>query len=156
MLDYMKLQIEVLKLLNKEKTADRVRVCIDDLDVLITPDGMRSYRIPAYGFYLDTNKIRAFENLSRIMNTERGQEVQLTQDIKLSENGKDKLIIFVFADGKKAYIKEKYINTILPKLNAKHYYHFYMESPATVLKVFEDNVCVAAFMPIVFKNKGDH
>jgi hypothetical protein len=89
------------------------------------------------------------------MNTERGQEVQLTQDIKLSENGKDKLIIFVFADGKKAYIKEKYINTILPKLNAKHYYHFYMESPAAVLKVFEDNVCVAAFMPIVFKNKGD-
>ena len=156
MFDYMKLQIEVLKLLNKEKTADRVRICIDDLDVLITPDGMRSYRIPEFKFYLDTNKIRAFENLSRIMNTERGQEVQLTQDIKLSENGKDKLIIFVFADGKKAYIKEKYINTILPKLNAKHYYHFYMESPAAVLKVFEDNICVAAFMPIVFKNKGDH
>ena len=156
MFDYMKLQIEVLKLLNKEKTADRVRVCIDDLDVLITPDGMRSYRIPEFKFYLDTNKIRAFENLSRIMNTERGQEVQLTQDIKLSENGKNKLIIFVFADGKKAYIKEKYINTILPKLNAKHYYHFYMESPAAVLKVFEDNICVAAFMPIVFKNKGDH
>lgn len=156
MFDYMKLQIEVLKLLNKEKTADRVRVCIDDLDVLITPDGMRSYRIPEFKFYLDTNKIRAFENLSRIMNTERGQEVQLTQDIKLSENGKNKLIIFVFADGKKAYIKEKYINTILPKLNAKHYYHFYMESPAAVLKVFEDNICVAAFMPIVYKNKGDH
>lgn len=154
MFDYMKLQIEVLKLLNKEKTADRVRVCIDDLDVLITPDGMRSYRIPAYNFYLDASKIRAFENLSRIMNTERGQEVQLTQDIKLSENGKDKLIIFCFADGKKAYIKEKYINTILPKLNAKHYYHFYMENPGAALKVFEDDICVAVFMPIVLKNKG--
>lgn len=154
MFDFMKLQIEVLKLLNKEKTADRVRVCIDDLDVLITPDGSRSYRIPQYAFYLDTSKMREFENLSRIMNTERGQEVQLTQDIKLSENGKDKLIIFVFADGKQAYIKEKYINTILPKLNAKHYYHFYMENPKAALKVFEDNECVAAFMPIVFKNKG--
>lgn len=154
MFDFIKLQIEVLKLLNKEKTADRVRVCIDDLDVLITPDGMRSYRIPAVWFYLDANKIRTFDNLSRIMNTEHGQEVQLTQDIKLSENGKDKLLIFAFADGKQAYIKEKYINTILPKLNAKHYYHFYMESPAAVLKVFEDDVCVAAFMPIVFKNKG--
>lgn len=154
MFDYMKLQIEVLKLLNKEKTADRVRVCVDDLDVLIAPDGMRSYRIPAYEFYLDANKIREFNSLKNIMNTEHGQEVQLTRDIKLSENGKDKLLAFVFADGKKAYIKEKYINTILPKLNAKHYYHFYMESPAAALKVFEDNICIAVFMPIVFKNKG--
>lgn len=154
MFDYMKLQIEVLKLLDKEKTADRVRVCIDDLDVLIMPAGTRSYRIPAYKFYLDTNKIREFNSLKNIMNTECGQEVQLTQDIKLSENGKDKLIIFAFADGKKAYIKEKYINTILPKLNTKHYYHFYMENPAAALKVFEDDICVAVFMPIVFKNKG--
>lgn len=154
MFDCMKLQIEVLKLLNKEKTADRVRVCIDDLDVLISPDGMRSYRIPAYEFYLDANKIREFNSLKNIMNTEHGQEVQLTQDIKLSENGKDKLIIFAFADGKQVYIKEKYISTILPKLNAKHYYHFYMESPAAALKAFEDDICVAVFMPIVFKNKG--
>lgn len=154
MFDFTKLQIEALKLLNKEKTADRVRVCIDDMDVLITPDGMRSYRIPAYNFYLDANKIRAFENLSRIMNTERGQEVQLTQDIKLSENGKDKLLIFAFPDGKQAYIKEKYINTILPKLNAKHYYHFYMVNPGAALKVFEDDICVAVFMPTVPKNKG--
>lgn len=154
MFDYVKLQTEVLKQLNKEKTADRVRVCVDDMDVLFTPDGTRAYRIPQYAFYLDTSKMREFENLSRIMNTERGQEVQLTQDIKLSENGKDKLLIFVFADGKQAYIKEKHINTILPKLNAKHYYHFYMENPGAALKVFEDDICVAAFMPIVPKNKG--
>lgn len=151
MFDFIKLQIEVLKLLNKEKMANRVRICVDDLDVLITPDGTRSYRIPAYKFYLDANKIREFNSLKNFMNTEHGQEVQLTQDIKLSENGKDKLLIFAFADGKQAYIKEKYINTILPKLNAKHYYHFYMESPAAALKVFEDDICVAAFMPIVFK-----
>lgn len=149
MFDYMKLQIEVLKLLNKEETADRVRVCVDDLDVLITPDGMRSYRIPAYKFYLDANKIREFNSLKNIMNTEHGQEVQLTQDMKLFENGKDKLLIFVFADGKKAYIKEKFINTILPKLNAKHYYHFYMNDYKSPLKVFEDDTCIAFFMPVV-------
>lgn len=152
MFDFMKIQIEVLKLLNKEKTADRVRVCIDDLDVLITPDGLRAYRIPQYAFYLDTSKMREFNSLKNIMNTKRGQEVQLTQDIKLSENGKDKLLIFVFADGKQVYIKEKYINTILPKLNARHYYHFYMENPGAALKVFEDDICVAVFMPVVFKN----
>lgn len=151
MFDYMKLQIEVLKSLNKEETADRVRVCIDDLDVLIAPDGYRAYRIPAVWFYLDPSKMQTMNVLKNVMNTEHGQEVQLTQDIKLSENGKDKLLIFAFADGKQAYIKEKYINTILPKLNAKHYYHFYMESPAAALKVFEDDICVAVFMPIVLK-----
>lgn len=154
MFDYTKLQIEVLKLLSKEKTADRVRICVDDLDVLITPDGYRSYRIPAVWLYLNPSKIQTMDALKNVMNTEHGQEVQLTQDIKLSENGKDKLIIFCFADGKKAYIKEKYINTILSKLNAKHYYHFYMENPGAALKVFEDDICVAVFMPIVLKNKG--
>lgn len=149
----MKLQIEAIKALSYEKTADRVRVCIDDTDILLTPDGIRGYRIPATQFYLDTEKMRAFNSLANVMNTERGQEVQLTQDIKLSENGKDKLLIFAFADGKKAYINEKHINTILPKLNAKHYYHFYMTSPEAPLKVFEDVICIAVFMPVVDKKK---
>ena len=39
-------------------------------------------------------------------------------------------------------------------MNTNHYYHFYMVSPETTLKVFEDNECVAVFMPVVFKNKG--
>lgn len=153
MFNYMKLQIEAIKALSYEKAAARVSVCIDDTDILLSPDGIRGYRIPATQFYLDTEKIRAFNGLANFMNTERGQEVQLTQDIKLFENGKDKLLIFAFADGKKAYIKEKYINTILPKLHAKHYYHFYMANPQSPLKVFEDELCVAAFMPVVFKNK---
>lgn len=153
MFDYIKLQIEAIKVLSYEKTADRVRVCIDDTDILLTPDGLRSYRIPASQFYLDTEKIRVFNSLGNIMNTERGQEVQLTQDIKLSENGKDKLLTFAFVDGKKACICEKYINTILPKLNTKHYYHFYMASPEATLKVFEDDICIAVFMPVVLKNK---
>ena len=149
MFDYIKLQIEAIKALSYEKTADRVRVCIDDTDILLTPDGLRGYRIPVAQFYLDTEKMHAFNSLTNIMNTERGQEVQLTQDIKLSENGKDKLLTFAFADGKKAYIKEKHINTILSKLNAKHYYHFYMNDYKSPLKVFEDDTCIAVFMPVV-------
>ena len=152
MFDYIKLQMEVLKLLNKDKTKDRVRVCVDDMDVLFTPDGQRSYRVPASLFFLDTSKIREFNNLKNIMNTECGQEVELSNEKTIAENGKDDLLIFKFVDGKRAYIKEAYIKTILPKLNAKHYYHFYMTSPESALKVFEDNECVAAFMPVVFKN----
>ena len=153
MFDYIKLQMEVLKLLNKDKTKERVRVCVDDLDVLITPDMKRSYRIPAIYFYLDPSKITAFNGLVNFMNTQRGQEVELTNEKTIAENGKDDLLIFKFADGKRAYIKEAYIKTILPKLNAKHYYHFYMTSPESALKVFEDNECIAAFMPVVFNNK---
>lgn len=154
MFDFIKLQVEAIKLLNKEKTAERVRVCVDDTDVLFTPDSLRAYRIPAYHFYLDTNKIRVFENLQNIMNTERGVEVQLTHDFVLSENGKNKLSAFVFADGRRAYVNEKHINTILPKINAMHNYHFYMNDYKTPLKVFEDDICIAVFMPVVFKNKG--
>lgn len=154
MFDHIKLQIEIIKALNNEKNRERVRVCLDDLDVLITPDGVRAYRIPAALFYLDATKITAFDSLSNIMNTAHGQEVELTNEMTLSENGKDKLLIFKFEDGKRAYFKEKHINTILPKLHAKHYYHFYMETPKTMLKVFKGGECVAAFMPVVFKNKG--
>lgn len=154
MFDCIKLQIEVLKLLNKDKTKERVRVCIDDMDILFTPDGQRAYRIPAICFYLDPSKIQEFRGLANIMNTERGQEVELSNEKTIAENGKDDLLIFKFADGKRAYIKEAHIKTILPKLNAKHYYHFYMTSPESALKVFEDNECIAVFMPVVFKNKG--
>lgn len=154
MFNYIKLQTEVLKLLNKDKTKDRVRICVDDLDVLFTPDGMRCYRIPAIYFYLDPSKITAFNGLANIMNTERGQEVELTNEKTIAANGKDDLLIFKFADGKRAYIKDAYIKTILPKPHEKHYYHFYMETQKTALKVFEDNECVAVFMPVVFKNKG--
>ena len=154
MFDYMKLQIEALKLLNKEKTKNRVRVYVDDTDVLFTPDGQRSYRIPASLFFLDTSKIQEFRGLGNVMNTERGQEIELTTEKMIAPNDKDDLLIFKFADGKRAYIKEKYINTILPKPNTNHYYHFYMASPESALKVFEDNECVAVFMPIVLKNKG--
>lgn len=154
MFDCIKLQIEVLKLLNKDKTKERVRVCVDDMDVLFTPDGLRSYRVPASLFFLDTSKIREFNNLKNIMNTERGQEVKLTCEKTIAENRKDDLLIFEFADGKRAYFKETYIKTILPKIYENHYYHFYMTSPESTLKVFEDDVCIAVFMPVVFKNKG--
>lgn len=154
MFDYIKLQMEVLKLLNKEKTKERVRVCVDDTDVLFTPDGLRSYRVPASLFFLDPSKMREFNNLRNIMNTERGQEVELSNEKTIAENGKDDLLIFKFADGKRAYIKEALIKTILPKIGANHYYHFHMTSPGSALKVFEDNECVAVFMPVVFKNKG--
>ena len=154
MFDYMKLQIEALKLLNKDKTKDRVRVYVDDTDVLFTPDGQRAYRIPATYFYLDPSKIQEFRGLVNVMNTECGQEIELTTEKMIAPNGKDDLLIFKFADGKRAYIKEKYINTILPKLNSNHYYHFYMASPEGALKVFEDNECIAVFMPVVIKNKG--
>lgn len=154
MFDTIKLQIELLKLLNKDKDRDRVRVCIDDLDVLFTPDEMRAYRVPAILFYLDPSKMQEFRGLVNVMNTQRGQEVELTNEKTIAANGKDDLLIFKFADGKRAYIKESYIKTILPKLNVNHYYHFYMESPKAALKMFEDNKCVAAFMPVVFKNKG--
>ena len=154
MFDYIKLQMEVLKMLNKDKTKDRVRICVDDLDVLITPDGKRSYRIPAIYFYLDPSKMQEFRVLVNIMNTERGQEVELTNEKTIAANGNDDLLIFKFADGKRAYINEAYIKTILPKTSAKHYYHFYMARPDSTLKVFEDNKCVAVFMPVVFKNKG--
>ena len=154
MFDYIKLQMEVLKMLSKDKAKDRVRVCVDDMDVLFTPDGLRSYRVPASLFFLDASKIREFNNLKNIMNTERGQEVGLTNEKTIAANGKDDLLIFKFADGKRAYIKESHIKTILPKMNTNHYYHFYMVSPETTLKVFEDNECVAVFMPVVFKNKG--
>lgn len=154
MFDKIKLQIELLKLLNMDKAKDRVRVCVDDLDVLFTPDGMRAYRVPAILFYLDPSKMQEFRGLVNVMNSERGQEVELTNEKTIAANGKDDLLIFKFADSKRAYIKEAYVKTILPKLNANHYYHFYMESPKAALKVFEDNECVAAFMPFVFKNKG--
>lgn len=154
MFDYIKLQMEVLKLLNKDKTKDRVRVCVDDLDVLITPDGKRSYRIPATCFYLDPSKLTAFNGLVNVMNTQRGDKVELTNEKTIAANGKDDLLIFKFADGKRAYINEAYIKTIIPKIGANHYYHFYMASPESALKVFEDNECVAVFMPVVFKNKG--
>lgn len=154
MFDYMKLQIEALKLLNKDKTKDRVRVYVDDTDVLFTPDGQRAYRIPASQFFLDPSKIQEFRGLANIMNTEHGQEVELTTEKMIAANGKDDLLIFKFADGKRAYINEAYIKTILPKPNTNHYYHFYMASPESALKVFEDNECVAVFMPVVSKNKG--
>jgi hypothetical protein len=154
MFDYIKLQTEVLKMLSKDKTKERVRVCVDDMDVLFTPDGLRAYRVPASQFFLDPSKIREFNNLKNIMNTERGQEVELTNEKTIAENGKDDLLIFKFADGKRAYFKETHIKTILPKIGANHYYHFYMVSPESALKVFEDNECVAVFMPVVFRDKG--
>lgn len=154
MFDYIKLQMEVLKMLSKEKTADRVRVCVDDMDVLFTPDGLRAYRVPTTQFFLDTSKIRGFGSLKNIMNTERGQEVKLTCEKTIAENRKDDLLIFTFSDGKRAYFKESHIKTILPKIHENHYYHFYMASPESVLKVFEDSECVALFIPVVFKNKG--
>jgi hypothetical protein len=152
MFDFIKLQVEAIKLLNKDRTRDRVRAWVDNMDVLFTPDGVRAYRIPATQFYLNTEKIQVLESLKNVMNTERGVEVQLTH--MLLENGKDKLLTFAFTDGKRAYINEKHINTILPKNNAKHYYHFYMADYNAPLKVFEDDTCIAVFMPVVFKNQG--
>lgn len=148
MIDYVKIQIETLKLLAKNPDNNRVRACHGDTSVMLTPDGLRSYRIPRDAFFLDINKIKAMPTLQAIMNLEHGVEVYPHNEVIYSKNGKDRYVSFKFDGARLAWFNEKFVQSIGKKPGELERYNFYMKDEKSILKVFSDNYCIAVIMPV--------
>lgn len=148
MIDYVKIQIETLKLLAKNPDNNHVRAWPGDSCVWLTPDGLRSYRIPRVAFFLDINKIKAMPSLQTIMNLEHDKEVYVYNEVRYSKNGKDRYVSFKFDDTRLAWFNEKFVQCIGKKPGELERYNFYMKDEKSMLKVFSDNYCIAVIMPV--------
>lgn len=146
MIDYAKIQIETLKLLAKNPDNDHVRACLGDTSVLLTPDGLRAYRIPRVAFFLDINKIKAMPTLQTIMNNERDKEVHPHNGVIYVS--KVRCVSFKFEDGRAAWFNEKFVQCIEKKPSELERYNFYMKDEKSMLKVFLNDYCIAAIMPV--------
>lgn len=152
MIDYAKIQIETLKLLVKNPDNNHVRACLGDTSVLLTPDGLRSYRIPRVAFFLDINKIKAMPRLQTIMNLEHDKEVYPHNEVVYTSSGV-RCVSFKFEDGRVAWFNEKFVQCIEKKPSELERYNFYMKDEKSMLKVFLNNYCIAVIMPVIMPVK---
>lgn len=146
-MNYLKIQTDILKMLDKDDKRNRVLVgVLGDDEIAVTLDGYVLYRIPQDKFYLDINKIPGNQlkvdllfNFSTI-DAVKSNSLKKVRNVTLVrlESEKD----HAWVDGK-----------LLKLFNDDCTFALSKEKPLrSLVKVFEKGICVGIVLPF---NVGD-
>lgn len=144
MLYTTKLQSEWVKQLEKEDA--KIRACIHDGTVYVSPDGFIAYAIPQSNFYLDLTKIKEW-NLFKSF-PDMGACYPLTYKEKRIVSGKviKERIVHVFTDedGKEHVLDSKLLKPF--ELGCRFWVA--NKHSGSIVLITRDNISVAVCMPI--------
>lgn len=147
MFDTIKVQQDTIKQLHKQFTCEaqpRASYAIDQSgDILLTPDGMRAYRIIRPLFFLDLTALKRSDILIRHFSAAPGNtEVSPTYNTRKNSSGRV-FSEFEFDNGTKVYFLKTDIGNIHPDDNIS----YYMDNRHAPLRVFRADECIAVILP---------
>jgi hypothetical protein len=147
MFDIIKVQQDTIKQLHKQFTGaaeTRASYAIDhNGDILLTPDGMRAYRIIRPLFFLDLTALKRSDVLVRHFSAAPGN-TEVSPTYKTLKDGRGRTYLeFEFDNGTKVYFPKTDIGNIRPDENIT----YYMDNRHAPLRVYRANECIAVIMP---------
>ena len=147
MFDVIKVQQDTIKQLHKQFTGAaqiRASYTIDNNgDILLTPDGMRAYRIIRPLFFLDLTALKMYDGLIRHFSSAPGN-TEVSPTYKTLKDGRGRSYAeFEFDNGTKVYFPKTDVGNIKPDENIT----YYMDNRHAPLRVYRGDECIAVIMP---------
>lgn len=147
MFDVIKVQQDTIKQLHKQftcKAQPHAAYALDQNgDILLTPDGMRAYRIIRPLFFLDLTALKRSDTLIRHFSAAPGNtEVSPTYNTCKNSIGRV-FSEFEFDNGTKVYFLKTDVGNIQPDENIT----YYMDNRHAPLRVFRADECIAVILP---------
>lgn len=147
MFDTIKVQQDTIKQLHKQYTCEsqtHAAYAIDNNgDILLTPDGMRAYRIIRPLFFLELTALKRSDSLIRHFSAAPGN-TEVSPTYKTLKDGRGRAFVeFEFDNGTKTYFPKSDFGTIKPDENIS----YYMDNKYAPLRVYRANECIAVIMP---------
>ena len=151
MFDIIKIPQDTIKQLYKQYTcAGEIHAAysIDNNgDILLTPDGVRAYRIIRPLFFLDLTALKRADVLNRHFGAAPGlTEVTPTYNTRKNSSGYV-FAEFEFDNGVKVYFKKSDIGNIKPDENIT----YYMDNRHAPLRVYRADECIAVILPKILR-----
>ena len=151
MFDIIKVQQDTIKQLHKQYTCKaeiHASYAIDhNGDIILTPDGMRAYRIIRPLFFLDLTALKRSDTLIRHFSSAPGNtEVSPTYNTRKNSIGRV-LTEFEFDNGVKVYFQKTDIGNIQPDENIT----YYMDNRHAPLRVYRADECIAVILPTTLR-----
>lgn len=148
MFDIIKVQQDTIKQLYKHFTCEaetHASYAIDNNgDILLTPDGMRAYRIIRPLFFLDLTAIKRSDSLIKHFSSAPGNiEVGPTYNTRKNSSGRV-FVEFEFDNGVKVY----FLKTDVGDIQHDESITYYMDNRHAPLRVFRADECIAVIMPM--------
>lgn len=143
-MNYLKIQADILKMLDKEDKRNRVLVGIlKSGDVAVTLDGYALYKIPQDKFYLDINKIPGNQLKADLHFKFDTEEALKTNELKKVK--KLTIVKIESAEGH-TWVDEKLLKCFDKKCTFEISKNKPLRKP---VKVFEGGVCVGIVLPVI-------
>lgn len=151
MFDVIKVQQDTIKQLHKQftcKAQSHAAYAIDhNDDILLTPDGMRAYRIIRPLFYLDLTALKRSDTLIHHFSAAPGN-TEVSPTYKTRKNSIGRVFSeFEFDNGTKVYFLKSDIGNIQPDENIT----YYMDNRHAPLRVFRADECIAVILPTTLR-----
>ena len=148
MFDTIKVQQDTLKQLHKQFNCEaetHASYSIDNNgDILLTPDGMRAYRIIRPLFFLDLTALKRADILIRHFSSAPGN-TEVSPTYKTLKDGRGRSYAeFEFDNGVKVYFPKSAVGNIKPD----EHITYYMDNKNAPLRVYRANECIAVIMPM--------
>lgn len=147
MFDIIKVQQDTIKQLHKQFSGaaqTHAAYAIDNNgDILLTPDGVRAYRIIRPLFFLDLTAMKRADSLIRHFSAAPGN-TEVSPTYKTLKDGRGRSYAeFEFDNGVKVYFPKSDIGNLKPDENIT----YYMDNKYEPLRVYRANECIAVIMP---------
>lgn len=151
MFDIIKVQQDTIKQLHKQftcKAQPHAAYSIDQKgDILLTPDGMRAYRIIRPLFFLDLTALKRSDTLIRHFSAAPGN-TEVSPTYKTHKNSTGRVLTeFEFDNGVKVYFKKSDIGNLQPDENIT----YYMDNRHAPLRVYRADECIAVILPTTLR-----
>lgn len=147
MFDTIKVQQDTVRQLYKQYTCQaeiHAAYSIDrNGDILLTPDGMRAYRIIRPLFFLELTALKRSDSLIRHFSAAPGNtEVSPTYNTRKNSSGRV-FVEFEFDNGVKVYFLKTDVGDIQHDENIT----YYMDNRHAPLRVYRGAECIAVILP---------
>lgn len=151
MFDTIKVQQDTIKQLYKQYTCEseiHAAYSIDQNgDILLTPDGLKAYRIIRPLFFLDLTALKRSDTLIRHFSAAPGN-TEVSPTYKTCKNSTGRVFTeFEFDNGVEVYFKKSDIGNIQPDENIT----YYMDNRHAPLRVFRAGECIAVILPTTLR-----
>lgn len=150
MINYVKLQCNLMKEIDNEKKCKFLRVYFDDNDLLIANQYI-AYRIPENKIYLNCTSLQSMHGLVNILSYPiTSHEWYITDRIIKYSDIENKLAYqFNNEHGEYMFIDKKLFDTLNFKPGDN--LQFYASNKHSVMKICQNNVCICSVMPVKVK-----